>query len=377
MDAMRVAAMNGHLDVVKWLHEMRTEGCSVDAMDAGALYGHADVVQSIQGMYNIRNGRHLNVVQWLHNNTSAGCTTEAMDKAATNGHFKVVEWLHEHRSEGCTTTAMDGAAQNGHLNIVKYLHDKRSKGCTVAAMDQASEEGYLHVVQWLQANRSEGCTSAAIDTAAEYGHFETLLFLHSQCQQKCTAKTLMTSIDNLVPALQQWIRHHYPHLRLQTTSKNDDGKVHVCSTLLFRSKTNFIDLPHVVNIVSHILDSSTKLPLHKAEVYVECNTNISVGITHKVMTEVAHHGQMDMLQFFDNNVEYWLREQVRLDGAIGLVVKVAETGPLEVLRWLFEHMWNSNAERVIDMELEVAVHTAAINGHLDVAKYLHGLANAK
>lgn len=34
--AMDLAARHGHLDVVKWLHENRSEGCTTDAMDLAA-----------------------------------------------------------------------------------------------------------------------------------------------------------------------------------------------------------------------------------------------------------------------------------------------------------------------------------------------------
>lgn len=54
---------------------------------------------------------HLNVVRWLHDNRTEGCTTAAMDLAAANGHLEVVQWLHDNRSEGCTTDAIDDAAR--------------------------------------------------------------------------------------------------------------------------------------------------------------------------------------------------------------------------------------------------------------------------
>ena len=74
------AASNGYLDVVKWLHENRTEGCTTHAMDLAADNGQLDVIK------------------WLHENCTEGCTTN--------------EWLHQNRTEGCTTRAMDGAASS-------------------------------------------------------------------------------------------------------------------------------------------------------------------------------------------------------------------------------------------------------------------------
>jgi hypothetical protein len=39
------AAENGHLDVVKWLHAHRSEGCTTDAMDKAAANNHLEMVQ--------------------------------------------------------------------------------------------------------------------------------------------------------------------------------------------------------------------------------------------------------------------------------------------------------------------------------------------
>jgi hypothetical protein len=61
---------------------------------------------------------HLNVVKWLHENRTEGCTNWAMDGAAQNGKLTMVKWLHQNRNEGCTTLAMNSAAENGHLNVV-------------------------------------------------------------------------------------------------------------------------------------------------------------------------------------------------------------------------------------------------------------------
>ena len=66
---------------------------------------------------------HLEIVKWLHENRTEGCTTAAMNCAARNGHLEVVKWLHENRTEGCTEWAMDLAAENGHLDVVKWLND--------------------------------------------------------------------------------------------------------------------------------------------------------------------------------------------------------------------------------------------------------------
>lgn len=123
------AAANGHLSLLP-----HVTGFTERAMDLAARYGHLDVVQ------------------WLHEHRSEGCSKYAMNWAAAFGHLDVVQFLHEHRSEGCTTDAMDLAAANDHLDVVRWLHENRSEGCSVKALDMARTRCHHDVAQWLQNN---------------------------------------------------------------------------------------------------------------------------------------------------------------------------------------------------------------------------------
>ncbi|KAE9103952.1 hypothetical protein PF007_g14221 [Phytophthora fragariae] len=187
---MDSAAMHGRLDVVKWLHEHRAEGCSEQAMDGAALEGH------------------LEVVQWLHEHRSEGCTNAAMNAAASRGHLEVVKWLHTHRREGCTHVAMDSAAENGHLHVVQWLQVNRSEGCTSAAMDSAASNGHLEVVKWLHENRREGCTTKALDMAAENGHFEVVKWLHANRNEGCTTDAMDMAAANGHFAVVKWLHEN-------------------------------------------------------------------------------------------------------------------------------------------------------------------------
>ena len=104
-NAMDWAAQNGYLEIVKWLHFNRKEGCTFFAMNWAAHYGH------------------LEIVKWLHLNRKEGCSVFAIDSAARNGHLKVIKWLHLNRTESCTINAIDYAAHNGHLEVVEWLQN--------------------------------------------------------------------------------------------------------------------------------------------------------------------------------------------------------------------------------------------------------------
>ena len=95
---------------------------------------------------------YLEVVKWLHFNRSEGCSTNAIDLAAQNGHLGVVKWLHSNRSEGCSAYALLTAAQAGHKNIVKYLVENSlvtDRDSLRYAMEFAQLSGHHFIIEFL------------------------------------------------------------------------------------------------------------------------------------------------------------------------------------------------------------------------------------
>lgn len=147
------AACAGYLEVVKFLHETRREGCTIDAMDSAARRGHLEVWGTT--VYLLiscctRNALLYKVPVYYH-----------IDKAI---YFlerrrclllQIVKFLHEHRPEGCTTAAFDSAAWGGHIGVLKFLKTNRDEGCTAYAMVLAAWHGHLDVVKWLHSNQDE------------------------------------------------------------------------------------------------------------------------------------------------------------------------------------------------------------------------------
>ncbi|GMF61717.1 unnamed protein product [Phytophthora fragariaefolia] len=124
----------------------------------------------------------LDMVRWIHENRSEPCSTEAMDYAAGKGHLEVARFLHENRSEGCTKHAMSSAAANGHLEMVQWLYANRSERIPGNALRSAAKYGYLDVVQWLskivrKEPRGDACIQDAVRIAFEAGHVEVAQLL--------------------------------------------------------------------------------------------------------------------------------------------------------------------------------------------------------
>ncbi|EFA75566.1 hypothetical protein PPL_11071 [Heterostelium album PN500] len=186
---INLACAHGDLEILKLLESQNIRLGNTDAMDAAAA------------------GGHLDILRYLHDNRSEmSCTVKAMDQAAGNGHLDVVIWLHENRSEGCSTNAMDSCKS---LNVLKWLHENRSEGCTTRCMDNASRSK-IEIVKWLHENRTEGCSKMAIYNAILNNNFEIVQFLHENKSAKCTSTDfqLFISWDRIKESL-ELIRYIY------------------------------------------------------------------------------------------------------------------------------------------------------------------------
>ncbi|KAF0694541.1 Aste57867_14581 [Aphanomyces stellatus] len=160
--ALTWAAAAGHLTTVEWLHNHNIPCDSTDAQDAAAEFGQ------------------LEILQWLHARDIGQLTTWAMDKAAKNGHLDVLKWLHDHTHASCTTNAMDEAARCGHLDVLEWLHHHRSDGATDASIRNAAENGHADVLRWIFVHEppTSTCSTWPMDTAAQHGHVEAIRVLH-------------------------------------------------------------------------------------------------------------------------------------------------------------------------------------------------------
>ncbi|TYZ60504.1 hypothetical protein PybrP1_007956 [[Pythium] brassicae (nom. inval.)] len=91
---MDQAATRGHLEIVEWLHEHRTEGCTTDAMD---------------------NTRSVSMLQWLHDNRTEGCTERASVMAMKQGNFEKLLFLDEKNFLRFTSTQSFSSSRGGAI----------------------------------------------------------------------------------------------------------------------------------------------------------------------------------------------------------------------------------------------------------------------
>ncbi len=113
--ALRLASRNGHIDVVKYLVELKPDGANIhtyndDALRRASLHGHLDIVK-----YLVSHGANIH-----------GDSDAALRWASKYGQIEVVKYLVELKPDGANIhpkndESLKWAKINGHLDIVKYL----------------------------------------------------------------------------------------------------------------------------------------------------------------------------------------------------------------------------------------------------------------
>jgi hypothetical protein len=144
--AITDAAANGHTDVVRWLLNYRPD--CLDLSPVMLFYRPSPLKKAME--LAAING-HVEILKMLSQITDERCPGEAMDRAAANGHLQVVEFLHTHKHEKWSTAAADGAAANGHLDVLRWLLKMRSGGFTDDAAYGAVVHGHLDVLEFFEA----------------------------------------------------------------------------------------------------------------------------------------------------------------------------------------------------------------------------------
>ncbi|EGG22179.1 hypothetical protein DFA_04297 [Cavenderia fasciculata] len=142
---------------------------------------------------------HIEIVKFLHEHSSEGATTWAMDTAAGNGYIEIVKFLHEHRTEGCTSDAMDRAARNGHIEIVKFLHYNRSEGQPRFPNNYESSKGYLEMVSFMIDIGKLECNQDNLRSATFRGSYEIVKLILDQFGDRIGKESIKQVIDTYKP----------------------------------------------------------------------------------------------------------------------------------------------------------------------------------
>ncbi|KAL7748916.1 hypothetical protein RI367_005564 [Sorochytrium milnesiophthora] len=181
-NAMNSAARVGGLDLVRFLHEHRTEGCTPYAMTSAV------------------SGGHLDVADYLRTNLSEGCMPRTLEVTVSRGTLASIQWINQHYPEQLTDNALNSAARQSRIDALEYFRTLPNAPFSAATMDNAAASGDLDLVRWFHKNRTEGCTTEAMAEAARCGFLSIVKFLHEHGYPMCEGYVIERS-----PAhIQEW-----------------------------------------------------------------------------------------------------------------------------------------------------------------------------
>lgn len=236
--ALHNAIQGGHLEILKYLHELRFQlvpWLFINMSDHGAGAGN------------------LEMVQWLFDTGYRASTVTAFKAAVEKGHVAIVRWLMERgRDRYDFNQAFIDAAANGRLELVQLFHSRTSIDRYESTLALAAGAGHIGVVQWLFQNARPAAPSMsflssepppdtreerAVSEAAENGHVEIVQWLHAQIagRERQPEYSIAGAAENGRLELVQWlVQNSKPGLRYSLDSAAASGNLE----LLMWLKTN-------------------------------------------------------------------------------------------------------------------------------------------
>ena len=154
-------AYTNKLELLKWIREEKK--CEWDDLTilAAACRGNLEMVKycvanyclidSEACAYAALNG-HLEILKYLREEAKAPWYYDTAYLAARNGHLHILEYLVERKFDQYGTLACWEAAEYGHLDCLKYLHETAKAPWDKDAVRTAHEKNQPECVQYLLDN---------------------------------------------------------------------------------------------------------------------------------------------------------------------------------------------------------------------------------
>ncbi|OWZ20542.1 hypothetical protein PHMEG_0005024 [Phytophthora megakarya] len=309
---MAVAAQNGFLDVVKWLYREYQGDPTIN------LFWFKGYIDEDVNVDFDEEGENCSIA----------------DVAAANGHLEVLQYLlqvgteneeaREHKRRR-TQKISDFAIREKLRSLAEQHSNEPTKpACTEAAMNGAATHGHLDVVRWLHDNGLGSCTVDAMDFAAQNGHLETVKWLHANRLEGCSTAAMDGAASGGYLDIVKWLHEH-----------RSEG----CTAAAMDKAARGGHL----NVIKWLHENRTE------------------GCTVAAMDGAAAYGELDTVKWLHRNRSEGCRE-LAMNGA-------AHEGHLHVLRWLFENRNEGftaqaidNASRFAQFETVLVLHNIAQQG---------------
>jgi hypothetical protein len=157
----RVAQTN-KLELLKWAREEKKCEWDYRTINAAAGQGNLEMVK-----YCVANkcpmneyacaraavNGHLECLKYLREEVKAPWDWRTAAWAALNGHLHILEYLVERKYDRYNVFACASAAMNGHLDCLKYLHETAKAPWDYRAVREAHKNNHTECVQYLLDNK--------------------------------------------------------------------------------------------------------------------------------------------------------------------------------------------------------------------------------
>ncbi len=150
-------AKTNKLELLKWAREEKKCEWSVGPINAAALQGNLEMVKycvanyflidSEACAYAALNG-HLEILKYLREVAKAPWDWRIAAWAAGNGHLHILEYLVERKYDRYSEWACMHAAKNGHFDCLKYLHETAKAPWSSWAVRYAHENKHPECLQY-------------------------------------------------------------------------------------------------------------------------------------------------------------------------------------------------------------------------------------
>ena len=156
----RVAHTN-KLELLKWAREEKKCKWNVGMIHVAARQGNLEMVKYCVAnecfmdketcAYAAENG-HLEILKYLHEEAKAPWDSRTATLAAKYGHLHILEYLVERKFDQYSEAACWYAAKNGHLDCLKYLHETAKAPWYSRAVEEAYWRKHTDCLQYLLDN---------------------------------------------------------------------------------------------------------------------------------------------------------------------------------------------------------------------------------
>ncbi|OQR95340.1 hypothetical protein THRCLA_07962 [Thraustotheca clavata] len=372
---MDLAAMNGHFDIVKFLHYRDNgPGCTTRAIDGAATYGH------------------INIVQFLVANRSEGFTTLALRGAVQNGYSKIVEYLmhrpHEqtfdeyfipiHRVE-CRQAAegkdylgvLKCLCQPSFPNICQYDMPHTADFCPMHCISEeniyaALKDNPIPTLEYVHQNNIIAIASSKmLEIVVKIGHAQSIRYVLEAIFRENDMPISLLDQDN---APDPWTPVNYDVTPCQHWSGSSPNYLSMLSLAVANGDFDTVKLLHRTGIKFSSYTAMDKAAeIGRLDIIKWLHTYRTEGCSFQAMPLAVKGGHKDVVKWF-YEVKHFKCTANSLKNAIanGDITMLKFLISIPMTQWIHKRHYTS---------YPIAMDTAIYCGHLEMVEYLHKYRN--